>query len=68
MLLGRFVSQSALGQYRYAARFGVLPHELVVNVASYVLMPAFSRLAPHEERFAAALRRSLRWMLRSCCR
>ena len=63
VLLGRFVSQSALGQYRYAARFGVLPHELVVNVASYVLMPAFSRLAPHEERFAAALRRSLRWML-----
>jgi PST family polysaccharide transporter len=61
VLLGRFVSQSALGQYRYAVRFGALPHEVTVNVASYVLMPAFSRLAPESKRFAAALRRSLRW-------
>jgi PST family polysaccharide transporter len=62
VLLGRFVSTGALGQYRYAQRFGMLPHELVVNAASYVLMPAFSRISAEQGRFADAYRRSLRWL------
>ncbi len=63
VLLGRFVSASALGQYRYATRFATLPHDVVVNAASYVLFPALARISDDTERFTAAFRRSLRWML-----
>ena len=62
-VLGRFLSPSALGQYRYASRFGVLPQELSVNAASYVLLPAFSRISHEHERFERAVERSLRLLL-----
>jgi O-antigen/teichoic acid export membrane protein len=62
-LLGRFVNTGALGQYRYAARFAILPHELAVTAGSYVLFPAFARIAVERERLERAFRRSLRWML-----
>ena len=63
LLLGRFVSASALGQYRYASRLGALPHEIVVNAGSYVLFPAFSRISHDRQRFERAFRRSLRWVM-----
>jgi PST family polysaccharide transporter len=62
-LLGRFLSTSALGQYRYAARFGLVPQELAVNTASYVLLPAFSRISHDHDRFERAFERSLRLLL-----
>jgi PST family polysaccharide transporter len=61
--LGRFLSTSALGQYRYASRFGVLPQELSVNAASYVLLPAYSRISHEHDRFQRAFERSLRVLL-----
>jgi O-antigen/teichoic acid export membrane protein/glycosyltransferase involved in cell wall biosynthesis len=63
VLLGRFVSAGALGQYRYASRLGALPHEVVVNAGSYVLLPAFSRISHDRERFERAFRSSLRWVM-----
>ena len=34
-----------------------------MNALSYVLMPALSRISDDEERFRAAVLRSLRWMM-----
>lgn len=62
-LLGRFVSTSALGEYRYATRFSTLPEELAVNAGSYVLFPAFARIAPDRVRSERAFLRSLRWLV-----
>jgi O-antigen/teichoic acid export membrane protein len=62
VVIGRLLSTAALGQYRYAWRVAVLPLAAVVNVAAYVLYPAFARIAPDEERFRAAFLRALRWV------
>jgi O-antigen/teichoic acid export membrane protein len=62
VVIGRFLSTAALGQYRYAWRVAVLPLAAVVNVAAYVLYPAFARIAADEERFQAAFLRALRWL------
>ena len=59
-LLGRFVGTAALGQYTYAARIAQKPLGIMINAGSYVLYPAFSRIAANERRFRAAFLRSLR--------
>jgi PST family polysaccharide transporter len=61
-LLGRFVGIDALGQFRYAARIAQKPRGLMVNAASYVLFPAFSRISHDRQRLARAYRRALRWI------
>ncbi|MFI5025129.1 MAG: lipopolysaccharide biosynthesis protein [Solirubrobacterales bacterium] len=60
--LGRFLGTASLGQYRYAFRLASTPYLALVAGASYVLFPAFSRIATEAERFKAAFMRSLRWM------
>jgi O-antigen/teichoic acid export membrane protein len=61
-LIGRFLGAGTLGQYTYAFRIALQPIALVVESAAYVLMPAFSRISHDEERFRAAVLRSLRWI------
>jgi O-antigen/teichoic acid export membrane protein len=34
----------------------------VLNISGYVLLPAFSRLSAHDERFRMAVRTALRWL------
>lgn len=63
VLLGRLVSSSALGQYRYATRFATLPQEFAVSAGSYVLLPAFSRISHDLARFEAAFLRAVRVVL-----
>jgi PST family polysaccharide transporter len=60
-LVGRFIGTAPLGQYRYARRFALQPLAAIVNVTSYVLLPALARLAGEEGRFRLALLRGLRW-------
>jgi O-antigen/teichoic acid export membrane protein len=60
--LGRFLGSAALGQYRYAFRLASMPYWVLLAGASYVLFPAFSRIATERERFKTAFLRSLRWM------
>lgn len=60
--LGRFISAGALGQYTYGLRVAIQPIDAVINVGSYVLLPAFARLSEHDARFRAAVLRALRWM------
>lgn len=62
LLLGRFIGIAPLGQYRYAIRIATIPFAVLLSAASYVIFPAFARIAEEPERFRAAVRRSLRWM------
>lgn len=61
-LLAGFTGLAALGQYRYATRIATMPFAVLLSAASYVLFPAFARIAEEPERYRAAVRRSLRWM------
>ncbi|MGH3613060.1 MAG: lipopolysaccharide biosynthesis protein, partial [Pseudonocardia sp.] len=61
-LIGRGLGEGALGQYRYGRRLGELPATAVIEIGSYVLFPAFSRLAGEPERFKQAFLRALRWI------
>ncbi len=63
VLVGRFVSTSALGQYQYALRLAMAPFEATLAVASHVLFPAFSRISHDRERLVSAFLSSLRWVM-----
>ena len=57
-LLGRFTGTAALGQFRYASRVATLPLAMIMAAASYVLFPAFARIATERERFHAGVQRA----------
>ena len=61
-ILGRFTGAAALGQLRYGRRIASLPLAMIMAAASYVLFPAFARIATERERFQASVLRALRWM------
>lgn len=58
--VGRYLGADALGIYRYGDRFGSQPQGAVVNVAGYVLLPAFARIAAEPDRLRRAFLRALR--------
>lgn len=62
VLVGRQLSTADLGQYRYAYRIASLPSLAVIQICSYVLFPAFSRVSGHPERFRDAFLRALGWI------
>lgn len=62
VLLGRFTGTSALGQFQYGTRVATLPLSMIMAAASYVLFPAFARIATERERFHAGVHRALRWI------
>lgn len=49
-LVGRRLGETSLGHLTYGRRLGMLPGVVVMGVGSYVLFPAFSRLARERER------------------
>jgi PST family polysaccharide transporter len=55
--LGRASGVAPLGQYRNGYRLASQPSLAIVNVASYVLLPALARLSTEPARLAAAARR-----------
>lgn len=59
VVVGNVLNATALGHYRYGKRLAQLPGMAVVEVGSYVLFPAFSRLAGEPARFRAAFLRAL---------
>jgi O-antigen/teichoic acid export membrane protein len=61
-VVGRYIGADALGQYRYGDRFGTQPQSAVTNVAAYVLLPAFARIAADPERLRRAFLRALGWI------
>jgi O-antigen/teichoic acid export membrane protein len=62
LLLGRFTGTAPLGQFRYGRRIAALPLAMLMAAASYVLFPAFARIATERERFQTSVLRALRWM------
>ena len=61
-LIGRFLSASSLGQYRYALRLAASSYATLLAGASYVLFPAFTRIATDRDRFERGFLRSLHWL------
>ncbi|MCV7071977.1 oligosaccharide flippase family protein [Mycolicibacterium rufum] len=62
VLVGRWLGGSALGQYRYGYRIASLPSLGIIQICSYILFPAFSRIAGDAERFRSAFLRALTWI------
>lgn len=61
-LVGRSLGATSLGYYRYGRRLALLPATAMVEIVSYLLLPAFSRLAGDPERLKGAFLRALRWV------
>jgi O-antigen/teichoic acid export membrane protein len=62
VIVGKFLGEGPLGQFRYAVRLAMTPFQLLLAAAAYVLFPAFARISAERQRFHAAFLRSLRWM------
>jgi O-antigen/teichoic acid export membrane protein len=62
MLVGRTMGATSLGYYRYGRRLALIQVTAVLEIGSYVLLPAFSRLAGDPERLQRAFLRALRWI------
>ncbi|WP_241031527.1 MULTISPECIES: oligosaccharide flippase family protein [Rhodococcus] len=63
-IIGRGLSEAALGNYRYGRRIALLPGMAIVQVCSYVLFPAFARISADSQRFKDAFLRALSWIWR----
>jgi O-antigen/teichoic acid export membrane protein len=61
-LVGRTLDSAALGNYRYGRRLSALPGVAIVEICSYVLLPAFSRIAPDRSRFRSTFLKSISWI------
>ncbi|GAA4914490.1 PST family polysaccharide transporter [Actinomycetospora succinea] len=58
-LTGRFLGQGPLGMYRYGRRIATLPGTAIIQIASYVLFPAFSRIAKDAGRLRRGFLRAM---------
>ena len=63
ILVGRFISTAALGQYSYAYRIATAPYLAVLSVGSHVLFPALAMVADDRWRFLRGFGRAMRMML-----
>jgi O-antigen/teichoic acid export membrane protein len=63
LVVGRVLSTSALGFFRYGQRIAQIPQVGIIEVGATTLFPAFSRIAGDRERFAAAYLRALHWSM-----
>ena len=63
LVVGRVLSTSALGFFRYGRRIAQIPQIGIIEVGATSLFPAFSRIAGNRERFAAAYLRALHWSM-----
>lgn len=62
VMVGRRLDTTNLGYYRYGRRLSMVPGTAVVEIASYVLFPAFSRMAGEPERLRRAVLGALGWV------
>lgn len=62
VMVGRRLDATALGHYRYGRRLSMVPGTAVVEIASYVLFPAFSRMAMEPARLRRAFLDALGWI------
>lgn len=62
IFVGRVLGIAPLGQYQLAYRIAGRPFAALVNSVTFVLFPAFARIADDGQRFQQALLRSLHWL------
>lgn len=59
---GRALDATGVGHYRYGRRIAMLPGLAVLQICSYALFPAFSRIAGEPARLKRAFLRALGWI------
>jgi PST family polysaccharide transporter len=62
VIVGRWLSEAALGQFRYGKRIAVLPSALIISAGGFALFPGFARIADDPDRLRGAFLRALRWL------
>jgi PST family polysaccharide transporter len=62
-VVGRGLSASSLGQFRYGQRIARISSAGIIEVGAYSLFPAFSRIASDSDRLRAAYLQALRWTM-----
>jgi O-antigen/teichoic acid export membrane protein len=62
IFVGRFLGTAPLGQFQYAYRIAQRPLAALVSSVTYVVFPAFARIADDEARFQHAFLRTVRWL------
>jgi O-antigen/teichoic acid export membrane protein len=62
VFIGRLLGAGPLGQFQYAYRIAQRPLFAIVSSVSYVVFPAFARIADDPERFEHAFLRTVRWL------
>lgn len=63
VVVGRGLSQTDLGYYRYGQRVSMIPVSAIIEVGAVALFPAFSRIAGDAERLRPAFLRALKWAM-----
>ncbi|MFD3809439.1 oligosaccharide flippase family protein [Rhodococcus sp. NPDC058639] len=63
VVLGRGLSTTDLGLFRYGQRIARIPTMAIIEVGSVALFPAFSRIASHLDRLVPAYLRALQWAI-----
>lgn len=61
VVVGRGLSASDLGFFRYGQRIARIPAMAIIEIGSVALFPAFSRIAKDPDRLVSAYLRALQW-------
>lgn len=61
VVVGRGLSASDLGFFRYGQRIARIPMMAIIEIGSVALFPAFSRIAKDTDRLVSAYLRALQW-------
>lgn len=62
VVVGRGLSTTALGHYRYALRISRIPVSATLEVVANALFPAFARIADDPERLRSSFLQALSWV------
>lgn len=62
IFVGRFLGSATLGQFQYTYRIAQRPLAALVSSVTYVVFPAFARIADDQVRFERAFLRTVRWL------
>jgi PST family polysaccharide transporter len=62
VVVGRALGAAPLGQFQYAYRIAQRPLAALISSVTYVVFPAFARIADDEDRFRDAFLRTVRWL------
>ncbi|MGS0685651.1 oligosaccharide flippase family protein [Nakamurella sp. GG22] len=61
VVVGRGLSEAALGNYRYGQRIAMIPQKAIIEIGAVALFPAFSRISKDLVRLKPAYLRAIHW-------